>query len=137
MTSAPWLSRLGLGHGRHGVGSILNPHSGLSTLCLLRIFRVVRVPQAIPSLPQQLRFLRVVLPVEGFGEFGGGVGALGAVGEQGDVDELVFDAGAASVVAPKKNNTEPVVAGQPREVCSLPAVRLHVEPDRAVATLPT
>ena len=32
---------------------------------------------------------------------------------------------------------EPVVAGQPREEFSRPAVRLHVEPDRAVARLPT
>ena len=70
-------------------------------------------------LPQQLGLLRVVFPVEGLGEFGGGVGALGAVGEHGDVDDLVFDAGAAAVVAPQgkqhRAEAEPVVAGQPRE----------------------
>ena len=92
-------------------------------------------------LPQQHGLLRVVLPVELGGEFGGGVGALGAVGVQGDVDDLVFDAGAASVVAPQEKQhgaeAEPVVAGQPREQQAQPAVRLHVEPDRAVAVLPT
>ena len=61
---------------------------------------------------------------------------MGAVGEHGDVDELVFDAGAAAVVAGGAE-AEPVVAGQPREEQAQPAVRLHVEPDRAVATLPT
>ena len=61
---------------------------------------------------------------------------MGAVGEHGDVDELVFDAGAAVVVAGGAE-AEPVVAGQPREEHPQPAVRLHVEPDRAVAALPT
>ena len=82
-------------------------------------------------LAKQLGFLRVVFPIEGLGEFGGGVGALGAVGEHGDVDDLVFDAGAAAVVAGGAE-AEPVVASQPREEQAQPAVRLHVEPDRAV-----
>ena len=53
-----------------------------------------------------------------------------------DVDELVFDAGAAALVAGGAE-AEPVVAGQPREEHPQPAVRLHVEPDRAVVDLPT
>ena len=61
---------------------------------------------------------------------------MGAVGEHGDVDELVFDAGAAAVVAGGAE-AEPVVAGQPREQHPQPPVRLHVEPDRAVERLPT
>ena len=32
---------------------------------------------------------------------------MGAVGEHGDVDDLVFDSGAAAVVAAKENNTGP------------------------------
>ena len=50
-------------------------------------------------------------------------------------------AAASAVVAPKEKQhraeAEPVVAGQPREEFSLPTVRLHVEPDRTVADLPT
>lgn len=61
---------------------------------------------------------------------------MGAVGEHSDVDDLVFDAGAAAVVAGGAE-AEPVVAGQPREEQAQPAVCLHIEPDRAVAVLPT
>ena len=46
---------------------------------------------------------------------------MGAVGEHGDVDDLVFDAGAAAVVAGGAE-AQPVVAGQPREEQAQPAL---------------
>ncbi len=67
---------------------------------------------------------------------------LRAVFLQGDVDDLVFDAGAASVVAPQENNTgprpsqwSPVSGGWPPSavcICECNAMRTKRRPGAAI-----